>query len=697
MDEFVDKHQANLLGEAQTDEGLDDIVRFIYGEKVINQDLIPLARSVKDTLDLAHNKFKSAGGIIGKLDKYFPQRHNLQLVKKVSFEEWFGKLRPKLDMDRMIDGATGLPFEEARLRDVMHNVYQDIVTDGRHSLRERLKEGKVTFGKGSEISERRANHRFIHFKTAKDFLNYDKEFGSGGNIADVIFGHINSMSRDIGLLEKMGPRPRAMYRRLQTQMGAENVSFLKQDWTDGMFRVMDGKANLGSDTPWVRALGTVQNWLRSALLGSASISAISDVTFIGATARLNGLSATKTMRRYFKFLNPASAKDRILAKRLGYTAEVLSSSMASDARFAGETISGKATNFLDRFAQKAAQFTNRASGLQAMTKAAADAVSLEFQAVLAEALPTKSFNRINPALREGLEGFGIGQKEWDIMQQSKIFTDPGSGSKFLRPEDVALIPGVDSKTALELSSRLDDMISHMRNMATNNPDLRTRSIQTAFGQRRDSLMRGMFSSPLMFKSFPLTVFFNHVIPSVQRASKGQWEHLASVMVGTTILGAMALQAKEITKGRTPKDWDDPKFILAAMLQGGGLGLFGDFFLADYSRFGRSPITEAVGPIAGLADDILRATKGNFDRIAQGKDVNFMRDMFRTMKRNIPGVSLWYSRLILERMLLDHMERMADPKFDQRTRKFERRIRKDFGQQYWWRKGNVAPTSSPLGG
>ena len=128
-----------------------------------------------------------------------------------------------------------------------------------------------------------------------------------------------------------------------------------------------------------------------------------------------------------------------------------------------------------------------------------------------------------------------------------------------------------------------------------------------------------------------------------------------------------------------------------------MGLFGDFFLGDYSRFDRSPISEALGPGVGLFEDLYKATKGNLDGWAGDRDGDISQvpkdiagDLFRVMKRNIPLGSLWYGRLALERLMLDNIERMIDPGFDRRMRKYERKIKKETGQEFWWSPGESLP-------
>jgi hypothetical protein len=195
----------------------------------------------------------------------------------------------------------------------------------------------------------------------------------------------------------------------------------------------------------------------------------------------------------------------------------------------------------------------------------------------------------------------------------------------------------------------------------------------------------------MFKSFPITVLMNHIYPMMKNVRYGQrLDYAAQIAIGTTALGGLALQAKEVTKGRTPRDVEDWKFWQAAMLQGGGLGLFGDFLFAEYSRFGRDPFVEFTGPVVGLASDVARTFKGNLERSADGKDSRFLKDMFNLAKRNTPALNLWYSRLIMDRLLLDNIERAVDPKFDKNLRRMERRWQRETGQKYWWRKGDMTP-------
>jgi len=696
IDEFVEKFRSKAAGLYRNTRDMEPVVREMLGETTGNAEARAFGESLRKTFDLAHKRYKAAGGIIGKIDNYFPQIHAQQLIKAVSFEEWHDFIRPRLDIDRMIDMDTGLPFTEEKLLKLMRDDYEGIVTNGLSELKKRAEKGLQTFGFGKDVSQRRMASRFYHFKDAQSFLEYNSRFGSGDDgLFDMVIGSLEGTARDTGVLEILGPTPNAIQRHLDLQLSARGTGVISKSWTNGMYDILAGRTDgLAGESWWFTALANTQNVLRSALLGSASISAISDSTFIVATARLNGLSGTQAIKRYLKLLNPTSSADRTLAKRSGYIADIARGRALTETRFAGEAMGGKVTSWL-------AGFTNRASGLQAMTKAASDAMALEAEGALADLVTRQvTFGNLDKSLREALSAHGIGDSEWNVILKSKLF-EPEKGVKFLRSQEITLTDVGDAKLALETATKVDDWINTMRFHAVNDPTLRTQALSTGamLGDgRKGSGARALASSLFMFKSFPVTVLFNHVLPSLRRAANHQYEHFATVFVGTTLLGGMALQLKDLSKGKDPRSTDSWRFWAASALQGGGMGLFGDFLFADYSRFGRDPIVDSIGPVAGLGSDVLRTFMGNFQRALEdesGKSMDkFKRDVFNLAKRNTPAVSLWYTRLVLERLLLDEIERMADPRFDRHNRMIEKRMQREFGQQFWWRRGQQAPQRAP---
>lgn len=704
LDEFVEEYRSKYAGIYRKSSGMRDIVSEMLGKNTGSAEAKKFSSALREVYDYAHARYKNAGGIIGKLDNYFPQVHKYQELKKVSFKEWYEYLRPRLDIDRMIDFETGLPFTEKKLLAQMKGDYEAIVTRGLSEIQKRAKDGKKTFGFGGELSQRKQSSRFYHFKDADSFLEYNERFGVGENgLFDATINHLESLARDTGILETLGPTPNSLMRFLDVQVTASGANVTSQKWIKGMYDALTGFVDSDAGEPWwFSVTANLRNLFSSAYLGSAPISAIADTAFIGATANLNKLSATQTLKRYLKMLNPLSSSDRQLARQSGYIADIARGSALADVRFTGENMGGPWTAWL-------AQFTNRASGLHAMTKAAADSISMEMEAALARKLDAKmSWKSIEKEFRDNLEVNGITEKHWEIFKKADLF-EPEKGIKFLRSQEVAVAKGVDLIDAMDAANKLDDMISIMRNIATNEPTLRTRAITTgaAMGDaRRGTFLRMIASSAAQFKSFPVTVIMNHVIPSLRDLKpilsgdfKGaRYSHAAYTFVGATVFGALGLQVEQIIKGKDARDFEDWRFWMASALKGGGAGLFGDFLFQDYSRGGQNLAESLAGPTVGFASDFLRTFNGNLNRALDDDSGSFLekfnRDTFNLVKRNIPANNLWYSRLALERLIFDQIERMVDPKFDKRQRMMQRRIMNDTGQGYYWRKGELTPDRAP---
>ncbi|WP_225926612.1 hypothetical protein [Pseudomonas sessilinigenes] len=89
---------------------------------------------------------------------------------------------------------------------------------------------------------------------------------------------------------------------------------------------------------------------------------------------------------------------------------------------------------------------------------------------------------------------------------------------------------------------------------------------------------------------------------LQALRSGNGERLAmhQLMLWTTAFGYLSMASKDVAKGREPRPVDDPKTWLAAMVQGGGLGIFGDYLFGEASRFGNSALELVTGPALGIA-------------------------------------------------------------------------------------------------
>ena len=690
MDGAAEKAGVNFSGLDRDHSFFKNALRAAMGEATDDLEANKLGKAMRTMVDYAHSRFKSAGGVVGEILNYTgPQIHRADAVRNVSKKEWvdFVMAEDMADLERMIDEDTGFPFETDKLREVLDEVYEDIISDGRYSAQKSLKKGTLG-GKKTPFEQRRNQERFIHFKNADAFFKYNARFGTGENGLALAFDQfMRSYARDIGVLETLGPRPDSVSKYMSSKMFAEGVSDGFKSLREAEYRILSGMGKGDVDSIPYKILSGVQNWIRSSVLGSAAISALSDTVFLAATAKVNGLSASRALGNYAKIM--AGHKDlKGVARRSGYIADLINGTALSDTRFAGETTG-------TGFASWLSNATHKASGLHRMTQATMDSISLEFNATIADHIGSKtSWSKLDDDFKDALIRGGLKESDWDNVLKAEVY-DSGHGAKFLITQDMRVSDRFDAKTSFDLANKLENITYSLRQMAANEATLTTRAITTGaiLGDGRPGTpSRAIGSTIGLFKSFPITVINTHLTPAYQRmVQKGKFDHFMMVTLGTAMVGAVPLLLKDLVKGKTPPDMEHvmtPKFFFAALLQGGGLGLFGDFLFKDASRFGRGFTTEAVGPLMGTVDDIYRATKGNFDKYIDGEkgtDTNFARDTFRILKRNIPVVgSLWYTRLALERLMLDNIERMVDPKFDEKMHDMERKMIKDQGKEFWWR-------------
>ena len=177
-------------------------------------------------------------------------------------------------------------------------------------------------------------------------------------------------------------------------------------------------------------------------------------------------------------------------------------------------------------------------------------------------------------------------------------------------------------------------------------------------------------------------------------AKGKGRYFADLLISTTIMGALALQIKEMAKGRDPRSMDDPEFWGAAFMQGGGLGIYGDFLFSDLNRFDRGLAETIAGPVVGFANDLRKLTIGNVIEAAQGEDTKIASEMISFAQRYTPGASLWYMRLGLERMVFDQAKLWADPDAGKKIRRMKRKYAREYGQDFWWEPGKMLPERRP---
>jgi hypothetical protein len=529
------------------------------------------------------------------------------------------------------------------------------------------------------------------------------------------------MSRQTALIEILGPRPRETLDKLiDTAAKKGQLTALQRNRIERLYSVVSGEADGVQSQRLANTGAFIRSWLVSAQLGSAPISAFSDVVTGGFARKANGMPLARGLKNLFTGMSrPEAARLAIAAD-----ASLLQLQQSKFGDFAGAS----------KGAGRAADFTLRASGLTAWTESGRRAFGIEFLNFLGEHVRGQvPFAELPKPLQRQLPKYGIRPEHWDnlvlkaatIQKNGASFLDLDSFGSLVKELDIGkpfleaaktleaadkLVVGQHPKAAVrarlagqhgkarQIQQRLQtirDVETHLREMLAtesefamiSGADARVKAL-TTFGAERGSLLGELGRTGFLYKSFPLSLMFTHLARGLhQPTMAGKFGYLGPFVAASTVIGALSIQAREMVKGRTPRDMSMPSFWTDALQQGGALTVFEGALEADRG-FDRV-VTQAAGPAVGLARDVVDPVVRNTTRLAKGKDTHIGRDTSRFIERYTPGTNLWSSRLIVKRFLWDNLQRVLDSDVEE---SFSRQAAapEKWGSSYWWAPGEAVP-------
>jgi hypothetical protein len=717
--------RTKLTGTRMNRPLLDDVIREIHGEATGKPEVKAMADAISGVFEKLRQRFNAAGGAIGKIEGgYVPHFHDPRALLRAGRDQWKDFIRPVLDRERTRDPLTGDKLTDARLEQSLDAAFDAATTDGWS----KRTPAQTPQGQGA-LAGQRAEHRFLHFRSADDWLAYDQAFGSGDPIR-AIFQHVNGMARDIATMEILGPNPGATVEWLKQIVKHEAGKAIAGqpslydttsktalqiadkmggiDWRiDSVYQYVRGRQVVSGR--WATGFGNVRNLLTSAVLGSASVLAATTDPFIDMAARyMSGLPITGALTAVVRGWSQASREQVV---RAGMIMDDFLHIMGDEARFAGQLNGSEWSKWL-------ADRTVTWSGLQPITQARKHVFAHDFMAMLADLRET-AFDALPAYTRRVMEGYGLDRTAWNVMRAIEPFA-PDGGAGFLRPADIAnaadgpalpkvqkLLGLTDADAAIaseqaragltRIAEQMLEMILGETERAVPSGTARARSFVTGMSPR-GTWVGEILESGLMFKSFGLS-FTTLQIQSLQQqlhlgAAQGA-AYASSIAIGLTIGGALALQLKNMANGKDPQKVTDPRFWMQAMQTGGGFGIFGDFLFADVSRFGHSMQETLMGPVAGLAVDSWKLAGGNAMELIQGKNTHAGREAVNFAGRYTPVLSsLWYTRAAYRRVMLDQLQYALDPEAHKNFREAEQRLRREYDQEYFWHPGEIAPARAP---
>lgn len=183
-----------------------------------------------------------------------------------------------------------------------------------------------------------------------------------------------------------------------------------------------------------------------------------------------------------------------------------------------------------------------------------------------------------------------------------------------------------------------------------------------------------------FKGFPLAYMMRIGHRAFAQGDiKSRVTFLASLLAYQTLAGALIVQTQNLANGKNPEPVFTIDFFGKSILKGGGLSFLGDIMSALSDPTGRSASDFVSGPLLGQSMKLGMLLTGMGNNIIEGKESTRMMEIANTLKSNIPLQNLWYSKLVVDRMLYSKLQNMIDPDYLPRT---QQRL-ENLGNSYWW--------------
>lgn len=663
----------------------------------ISEQGAAIARIMQKYQEASRIDANRAGAYIRKLPGYVVrQSHDSYKLERAGFQQWRDEILPLLDERTFAGNPDHESFLLAAYNGLVSGVHLKATPDGPSG-----------FKGPRNLAKKVSAERVLHFKDGQAWNQYNRTYGTG-SLREAFLGGLDQAGTSTGLMRRLGTNPESNWDAALDDLQREFTGDAKalrefndarRSWLKTRFAEVDGSSKIAANQQAARVASNIRAIQSMSKLGGALISSITDLPVAASELRYQGNTMLGSMGGMVSGLlqGRKGPEQREILSSLGVFFDNVRGDVVS--RFsADDTLGGKMS--------RAQQTFFKLNGLNWWTDTMRSTAALMMSHNLAYNRG-RAWDTISPDLRRVLELFDIDAGRWDLLRSTP--TKAADGRDYMTTQGIDDIPAerlgayLESKgrtvndTAVnelreELRGQLRSYITDRASYAVIEPDARTRAIMrrgTQPGTLTGELLRFMGQ----FKAFPIAILQKSIgrelygrgyTPSqlgsrpgaelIQALRNGNGEKLgfAQLMLWTTLFGYGAMATKDLLKGREPRSPDDPKTWAAAMLQGGAMGLYGDFLFGENNRMGGGVVGSLAGPTAG-------SIEGAFDlwfRVRDGDDA--AAATFRYGVSHTPFANLFYARAAADYLFLYSVQEALNPGALRRT---EARIQKENNQQF----------------
>ncbi len=634
----------------------------------IGREAQTIAGVIRRYQDLARADANAAGAWIGKLDDWIvTQSHDRWDIEKAGFPAWAQYIGQRLDWPRIEAQVGNIPDKAAWLSEIHLNIISGMHDQARAAA------NTSGFVGPRNSAKAMSQERLLHFRSADDWNEYNQTFGKK-NLRGAVLHGLQYSARNTGLMRVLGTNPEAMFNRLVDEFGERvratgDTQQIKkfQEATDqgGWLRHRVAEVTGAVSAPVHQTAARVGAGVRAvqtiAKLGGATLSSFGDIATYGAELNFQGRTFLSGVGEALEGLTrgrpPAEARE-ILAE-VGVFFDSMIGEMSRAGSF-DEMVPGALSRGMQHFF--------RLNLLDWWTESLRGRSALGMLHSLAGHRAT-AWADLPGRLRATFGLYDIIETDWNAIRGGTIRAVDG--------RDYATAQGLPRGVADKLSRYISDRADQ----AVLKPDADVQAMVLR-SQRPGTLTGELARFIGQFKSYGIGFARQAIGREIygygpDAFSQGSVQGLAKLIVASTIFGYASMTVKEMIKGKKPREPENAaqaaKLIQAAMLQGGGFGIYGDYLFGQYNRFGSSALESAAGPTLSTANDIVKL----FHKAKAGDD--FGASALRLGLNNTPFLNLFYARPVLDYAILWEMQEAVNPGA---MRRMERRAKDEAGQEYW---------------
>tara|TARA_R110000850_G_scaffold249353_2_gene374274 strand:+ start:2666 stop:5167 length:2502 start_codon:yes stop_codon:yes gene_type:complete len=650
-----------------------------------------IAQILKNSQAEWRQRLNDLGANIGELDDWITKTtHNTEKMGNASNRSkivgdnrvaWREFIRERLDLPRTFAGVT----DPMKIDEILDGIYDSLMAN------DHLKHGGTNSIYGSRNIGNRLNaSRVLHFKDAEARHQYDRMFGEP-SLKESVLENLSNSSRNIALMQELGVNPQATFEKvlalLRKKYKSENPELVRNlnfENFKNEFAEIDGSINgVGNST--VAKVGMTIRALQSmGKLGFAAVTSIGDLAQYMSTSNFQGRGFLSGFREAINSL--FKTQDQAAMSVLSVTSNSVAGSFQANKYGASMDTwgtMGKLQNMFFKYNSLNRWISSLKSG---MTVGLAHHYGM---------LADTKFLDLSARERNLITLYGIDEGKWNMLRSIK--TLDVETRRYLTAEGVNEISdnAIKSYVGRKISQReirnfKKDLEMTWRNVlvdqamhGTPEPDAAVRAFMNQ-GQKKGTGAGEGLRFIGQFKSFPMTIWKKIIGREMRSYGKEVLEEtpfarvtgLTSLMLLSTVFGYIAMSAKDILRGRSPRDPEKKEVLIQALIQGGGLGIYGDFIVGELqNEYGGGTFDSLLGPTAGDITKMVSMVKS----IMEGDALKTGKKFQLFAEGNIPFLNMYYSKAAYDYIIGYQIKEFLDPGFFARM---ENKHQEKRGQSYF---------------